>query len=126
MCIRDERGHRKCMVQMVRGIILRPEQDGKVVQKLKVIPMVCKICDKHYGKFNRLHARVAAIDIAFKPKQTEESDAASDSSILPSIVQSVAIKVDERSANKKRKGRRMRRKRKNFQTRGNKNKTDSE
>ena len=41
--------------------------------------------------------------ITLKPEQKEENDAASDSSILLGIVQSVAIKADERSANKKRK-----------------------
>jgi hypothetical protein len=35
----NERGHRKCMVDMAPSIVVRPKQEGKVVRKLKLIPM---------------------------------------------------------------------------------------
>jgi hypothetical protein len=73
----------------------------EVVRKLKLIPMVCKICNKHYGRFNPLHAWVAQMAIALKPEQTE-NDAASDSSILLSIVQIVAFNAYGTSSKKKR------------------------
>jgi hypothetical protein len=90
-------------------IVLRDNQDpakeaGKTVQELKLIAMVCKICDTHYGRFNRLHYEVGQMLQALKPKDLEDDDAESDSSILSSPVASVAIKADGSStSNKKRK-----------------------
>ena len=65
--------------------------------------MVCKICDKHYGRFNRLHFEVAQMLNTLKPKTSEDDDTESDSSIIPNPVACVAIKADGSSTRNKRK-----------------------
>jgi hypothetical protein len=97
----NERGHRKCMVQVEDkfNIVLRDNQDpakeaGKAVRELKLVAVVCKICDTHYGRFNRLHYEVGQMLQALKPKELEDDDAESDSSIISNPVASVAIKAD--------------------------------
>ena len=98
----NERGHRNCMEEVDEDnvkIFLRDNQDpakeaGKAVQDLKLVAMVCKICDEHYGRFHRLNFKVTQMLRTLKPDDTE-----SDSN----PVACVAIKADGTSEPKKRK-----------------------
>jgi hypothetical protein len=65
--------------------------------------MVCKICDKHYGRFNRLYMEVARMLQTLKPKKSKDDDTESNSSILSNPVACVAIKADGSSTKNKRK-----------------------
>jgi hypothetical protein len=99
-----ERGHRNCMIEVEGGIVLRDNQDpakeaGKAVRTLKLLAMVCKICDEHYGRFQRLYFKVSLILRTLKPKELEDDDAESHSSIISSL----AIKADGSTKTKKRK-----------------------
>ena len=90
----NERGHRKCMLNL--GVLednQNPEKEaGKAVRELKLVPMMCKICDKHYGKFHRLYFKVSLILRTLKPDNSDDGGE-SDSSNLSNPVASVAIKV---------------------------------
>ena len=60
----NERGHRNCMLNLGDNVVLEDNQDpekeaGKAVRELKLVPMMCKICDKHYGRFHRLYFKVS-------------------------------------------------------------------
>jgi hypothetical protein len=104
----NERGHLNCMVEVEGGIILHNSQDpakeaGKAVRKLKRIAMVCMICDKHYGRFNRLYLEVAQMLHILKPKKSKDDDTVSNFSIFANPVACVAIKADGSSTTNKRK-----------------------
>jgi hypothetical protein len=67
-----------------------PEKEaGKAVRELKLVPMMCYICDKHYGRFNRLYFKVTQMLRTLKPKELEDDDTVRDSSILLNPVASV-------------------------------------
>jgi hypothetical protein len=85
----NERGHRNCMVDVDDNevhIFLRDNQDpekeaGKAVRELKLDAMMCNICDKHYGWFNRMYFKISLMLRTLKPKEElEDDDAESDSS----------------------------------------------
>ena len=97
----NERGHRKCMVEMEPSIVLRPEQKGKLSESLSLFQWCVRYATNTTAGLIAYMRGLPQCD-CIKPEQ-EENDAASDSSILSSIVQSVAIKADGTSANKKRK-----------------------
>ena len=69
---------------------------GNAVRELKLVPMMCKICDKHYGRFHRLYVKVSAITRTLKPKPDNSDDdgGESDSSNLSNHVVSVAMKAN--------------------------------
>ena len=103
----NERGHRKCMSKLGNNVVLEDNQDpekeaGKAVRELKLVPMMCKICDKHYGRFHRLYMKVSNITRTMKPDKPDDGDE-SDSSNLSNPVASVAMKADGSSKTKKRK-----------------------
>ena len=75
---------------------------GKAVRELKLVPMMCKICDKHYGRFHRLYFKVSLILRTLKPDNSDDGGE-SDSSILSNPVESVAMKANGSTATKKRK-----------------------
>ena len=65
--------------------------------------MMCKICDKHYGRFHRLYVKVSLIVRTLKPENSDNDGDESDSSNLSNPVASVATKADGSSKTKKRK-----------------------
>ena len=104
----NERGHRKCMLNLGDNVVLEDNQDpekeaGKAVRELKLVPMMCKICDKHYGRFHRLYFKVSLIVRTLKPENSDDDGGESDSSNLSNPVASVAMKADGSSTTKKRK-----------------------
>jgi hypothetical protein len=95
------------MIEVEHGIVLRDNQDppkeaGKAVRELKLIAMVCNICDKHYGRFNRLYLEVAQM-LHKLTKKSKDDDTESNSSILSSPDACVAIEADGSSTANKRK-----------------------
>ena len=64
--------------------------------------MMCKICNKHYGRFHRLYVKVSDITQTMKPDKPDDGGE-SDSSNLSNPVESVAIKANGSTATKKRK-----------------------
>ena len=103
----NERGHRTCMLKLGDNVVLEDNQDpekeaGKAVRELKLFPMMCKICDKHYGRFHRLYAKVSNITQTMKPDKADDGDE-SDSSSFSNPVESVAIKANGSTATRKRK-----------------------
>ena len=103
----NERGHRTCMLKLGDAIVLEDNQDpekeaGKAVRELKLVPMMCKICDKHYGRFHRLYAKVSNITRTMKPDKADDGGE-SDSSNFSNPVESVAIKANGSTATRKRK-----------------------
>jgi len=108
----NERGHRNCMLDLGDNIVLEDNQNpekeaGKAVQKLKLVPLMCKICDKLYGRFHRLYFKVSTINRTLKPKELEDNSddggGESDSSNLSSTVASVAMEASGSTTAKKRK-----------------------
>ena len=90
------------------AFFLRDNQDpekeaGKAVRELKLHGMVCNICDKHYGRFNRISFKVTKMLRTFEPRVLDDSDAGSDSSNLSSTVASVAIIAGGLTRTRKRK-----------------------
>ena len=95
------------MSKLGDAIVLEDNQDfekeaGKAVRELKLVPMMCKICDKHYGRFHRLYMKVSNITRTMKPDKPDDGGE-SDSSNLSNPVESVAIKANGSTATKKRK-----------------------
>jgi hypothetical protein len=89
----------------IMNIVLEDNQDpekeaGKAVRKLKLVPLMYKICDKLYGRFHRLYFKVSTIERTLKP---ENSDDDGGSSNLSNPVESVAMKANGSTATKKRK-----------------------
>ena len=108
----NERGHRKCMSKLGNNVVLEDNQDpekeaGKAVLELKLVPMMCKICDKHYGRFHRLYFKVRTINRKLNPEKLEDNSddgsGESDSSNLSSTVASVAMEASGSTTAKKRK-----------------------
>jgi len=108
----NERGHRKCMSKLGNNVVLEDNQDpekeaGKAVLELKLVPMMCKICDKHYGRFHRLYFKVRTINRKLNPEKLEDNSddgsGESDSSNLSSTVASVAMEAGGSTTGKKRK-----------------------
>ena len=96
------------MLNLGDNVVLEDNQDpekeaGKAVRGLKLVPMMCKICDKHYGRFHRLYFKVSLIVSTLKPENSDDDGRESDSSNLSNPVASVAMKADGSSTTKKRK-----------------------
>ena len=95
------------MLNLGDTVVLENNQDpekeaGKAVRELKLVPMMCKKCDKHYGRFHRLYAKVSNITRTMKPDKADDGDE-SDSSSFSNPVESVAIKANGSTATRKRK-----------------------
>ena len=81
-----------------------PEKEaGKAVRELKLVPMMCNIWDKHYGRFHRLYFKVSLIVRTLKPENSDDDGGERDSSNLSNPVASVAMKADGSTTTKKRK-----------------------
>ena len=65
--------------------------------------MMCKLCDKHYGRFHRLYFKVSTITRTLKAENSDDGGGESDSSNLSNPVESVAMKANGSTATKKRK-----------------------
>ena len=96
------------MLDLGDNIVLEDNQNpekeaGKAVREFKLVPMMCKICDKHYGRFHRLYFKVSTITRTMKKPDNSDDGGESDSSNLSNPVESVAMKANGSTATKKRK-----------------------
>ena len=95
------------MLDLGDNIVLEDNQNpekeaGEAVQKLKLVPLMCKICDKLYGRFHRLYFKVSTIGRTLKPENSDDGGGESEFSNLSNPVESAAMKANGSTATKKR------------------------